>query len=80
MRRQKSCQSDPLTGISLTCKFRAKIRRVSMSVQVVSRLGVSGRTASERATYGGGERVGEGEGESEERRDVLITSIDVHLQ
>lgn len=51
-----------------------------MSVQVVSRLGVSGRTASERATYGGGERVGEGEGESEERRDVLITSIDVHLQ
>lgn len=56
-----------------------------MSVQVVSRLGVSGRTASERASERAshvrwGERVGEGEGESEERRDVLITSIDVHLQ
>lgn len=35
--RPKSCQSDSLTGISLTCKFRAKIPRVSMSVQVVSR-------------------------------------------
>ena len=80
---QKSCQSDPLTGISLTCKFRAKIPRVSMSVQVVSRRGVSGRTRqveSEGGKEGGGGGMGGWRKRESERRDVLITSIDVHLQ
>lgn len=63
-----------------------------MSVQVVSRRGVSGRTRQaeseidrERERKGGWSRVSEWVGRrwwkrESERRDVLITSIDVHLQ
>ena len=54
-----------------------------MSVQVVSRRGVSGRTRqveSEGGKEGGGGGMGGWRKRESERRDVLITSIDVHLQ